>query len=378
MRSIGSRIESHEPFSTNKELLDAALKLSHVRINELRSEISSLESQNMELEKQGKLLRASKEALERRLHRSESSTLRAIAGAGANETEEAKPLDVQSDVQLTEAISRVQDVNSEELEQLKVQNVENEALISKLKSDLQYVAKQSEDLHYNKLFDGKDLSEDAISKSESFRSLQTELKLVQGHYQSLLEEVKMDREELRVLKEQRTQFKDQLTADREKDSKEFQSQIAALEKDSVRVRRMRDDLQAQLQMKVSTENDSALLAELRVLLDAREARIKSLETEIALLKESPDGTEENSTSDSSELQARLAKAEKHNSILIKELSSMEQAYNKAAKIGKSKIFDTLGKEEKIAKSQAEVGRLNACIMLTMIRKQKLTRGILRQ
>jgi E3 ubiquitin-protein ligase BRE1 len=168
------------------------------------------------------------------------------------------------------------------------------------------------------------------------------------------------REDTRKLTEEQTNHRIQVDEESRTVIGEVQGQLAKMDTDLTRVRNMRDELSADLQIqKASKEQTQASREKLEELVASRADQIQALETEVERLKvrvgeiQGPDPSEALAQMGEEELRQKVASLEKEYSLLSDQLPSMEAAYKKANAVASKKIGDAAALEESVSRSMAE-------------------------
>ena len=155
---------------------------------------------------------------------------------------------------------------------------------------------------------------------------------------------------------------------------EKEAQLSKLEADLARVRNLRDELQTELHMrKTSQEQDKSSVNQMKGLLEARENRIAALESEVERIKLSTDGVKniKQSTAELSpdELRAKFDTLEKQYEMLNAELSSMQAAFKRTSKLASQKIAELTASEERVQRAIAEKSKADQKYFAAMKSKE---------
>jgi E3 ubiquitin-protein ligase BRE1 len=145
------------------------------------------------------------------------------------------------------------------------------------------------------------------------------------------------------------------------------------ETDLARIRNARDELLADQQMRKATQDQEKTSAlKLQELADAREARIAALESETQRLQLQIEGSKSDENVEAmplEELRAKYTSLERQYAMLNTELTSMQTAYTKFAKLASSKVTDFGAMEEKIARLTAEKSKADQKFFAAMKSKE---------
>lgn len=180
------------------------------------------------------------------------------------------------------------------------------------------------------------------------------------------------REEAQKLHSERTAFRNQLEEEARTATAEHESLLARMEADLSRVRGQRDDNAADLAVKKLARDGERLSADTAKELDlSRQSRMEALESEIARLRASPpelhDSTLESMTID--DLKAKVGTMQRTESMLSKELVSMEIAWKKSQSIAAKKVAEIASWEEQSARAIAEKGKADQKYFAAMKTKE---------
>jgi E3 ubiquitin-protein ligase BRE1 len=160
------------------------------------------------------------------------------------------------------------------------------------------------------------------------------------------------------LQAERTAFRTQLESDANQNIQEFEADIVSKDTDLTRVRSARDEILAEnTQRKATMEQERTDREHLKELVDAKDERISSLESEIARLKPVEDqpmaDAEDTQEVSDDELRQRYKKLEQDFRSINQELPSIEKAYKKMKDLAQKKVMDFAALEDKVAALIAE-------------------------
>ena len=167
--------------------------------------------------------------------------------------------------------------------------------------------------------------------------------------------------EAEISQAERVTYRLQLETEAQAVVSEKEVQLTQAESDLARVRTARDELSAELQMKKAAQDQvNTSEKHSKELLEAREKRILALESEVNRLRISLD---EGATSNGinadieslalDELRSKYSALVDQYAMLTKELSSMDLAYRKAAKLASTKLDELRAMEDKVGRLTAE-------------------------
>ncbi|KAI6889062.1 BRE1-domain-containing protein [Hortaea werneckii] len=247
--------------------------------------------------------------------------------------------EVESQRKEAMAVAEKQKAQVEEIE------AENERLTNALSAARTKLASLSDD----------DYAETSLFKSfkAQYESMITKVNDLEATNQTL-------REEAQKYAADRTRFRQQIDDETRESISESETQIARAETDLARIRNVRDELNAELNIRKTHEENRKLSAEqAKELADARDARIRSLESELQRVKlrlgevEPTSSAENNANLEPEALKTRNRTLEQQQALLTNELSSMESAWRKTSALASKKVEEITAKEETISRLQAE-------------------------
>lgn len=162
------------------------------------------------------------------------------------------------------------------------------------------------------------------------------------------------REEAEKLQAERSAFRTKLEEDSNQTIKELEAEVASRDQDLARVRSARDEILAEnTQRKASMDQEKASLQQLKELVDAKDDRITSLESEVARLKPDGEAPADVSQLSEEELRSKYSKLEADFKAINNELPAIEKAYKKMKDLAQKKVLDFAAVEEKSAVLMAE-------------------------
>ncbi|KAL6713059.1 E3 ubiquitin-protein ligase bre1 [Lecanora helva] len=221
------------------------------------------------------------------------------------------------------------------------------------------------------------LSDDDWSRTDLFKHLKSQHDDVIKNINDLTATNVQLREQAQKEQTERTAYRVQLEKESQAAFAESKNQIAQLESDLARVRSARDELIADQSMRKSAQSqERTAIDQVRDLANAKEERIKALESEIARLRVQ-NGVQKGPASpplsidglSQEELQERYTQLEKQFSLLTNELQSMESAYKKTSTVAQSKVTNTSALEEKAVRLSAEKARADQKYFAAMKAKE---------
>lgn len=222
-------------------------------------------------------------------------------------------------------------------------------------------------LQYSKLTD------DDYAQTDLFKQLRSQYDDVVKRINHLEATNIQLREEAEKLHSERTSYKIQVEDEARSAMAEKDNQLVRAETDLARIRNVRDEILADLQMrKASQDQEKTTGSKLQELADAREARITALESETERLRLQIEGSK---TSESVEdmsfedLKAKHTSLERQYAMLETELSSMQTAYKKFSTLASQKVIDFGALEEKVSRLMAEKSKADQKYFAAMKSKE---------
>ncbi|KAK4543143.1 hypothetical protein LTR36_005921 [Oleoguttula mirabilis] len=166
------------------------------------------------------------------------------------------------------------------------------------------------------------------------------------------------REEAQMYQAERTSFRRQIDDEVRESMMESEAQIARAETDLSRIRNIRDEIAAELNIRRTQEETRRLSADqARELAEARDSRIVSLESEIERMKLRLGETTPTAGAledlDMDALKAKLQALDSQHAMLSRELNSMADAFNKTSALASRKVDEIASQEELVLRLQAE-------------------------
>lgn len=162
------------------------------------------------------------------------------------------------------------------------------------------------------------------------------------------------REEAEKLQAERSAFRTKLEEDSNQTVKELEAEVTSRDQDLARVRSARDEILAEnTQRKASMDQEKASFQQLKELVDAKDDRITSLESEVARLKPDVEAPADVSQLSEEEVRSKYAKLEADFKAINNELPAIEKAYKKMKDLAQKKVLDFAAVEEKSAILMAE-------------------------
>ncbi|TKA46029.1 hypothetical protein B0A54_02835 [Friedmanniomyces endolithicus] len=221
---------------------------------------------------------------------------------------------------------------------------ENERLTNELSAARTKLASLSDDDYVDtSLFKGfKSQYEDVITRIDDLEATNIQL-----------------REEAQKLQAERTSYRRTIDEENRESTNDTEAQIARAETDLARIRSLRDEIQAELEIRKRTDETRRTSADqARELAEARDSKITALESETERLRlRLGDATPPEDSSlddlDQEGLKMKLRTLESQHSALCNELSSMELAWKKTSALASLKVSEAASQEELVARLQAE-------------------------
>lgn len=313
---------------------------------------------------------------EKMLDRAKSSQVQklerqAIMGGGANGGESSSPATGKKGRSGTPGVKRegTDGLANGELEngvmsaEQEVQRKEAMAIAEKQKAQVEEIESENDRLT-NELSAARtklaSLTDDDYAESSLFKSFKAQYDGMVSKVNDLVATNNVLREEAQKYASDRTRFRQQIDEETRESISESEAQIARAETDLARIRNIRDELNAELNIRRNAEENRRLSADqARELAAARDARIRSLESELQRVKLQlgeivPEGSIEDLESlDEEGAKAKLRILAQQHGLLSNELSSMETAWRKTSALASKKVEEISAQEEMISRLQAE-------------------------
>ncbi|KAL1992908.1 hypothetical protein VTN49DRAFT_3664 [Thermomyces lanuginosus] len=218
------------------------------------------------------------------------------------------------------------------------------------------------------------LSDDDYAQTDLFKQLKSQHEDVIKRVNNLEAVNTQLRQESEKLQGERTAYRNQLDAEKQKEIEEKESQLHRAEADLARIRNARDELLADQQMrKAAQEQERTAIAKIQELADAREAQIRALESEVERLRAKVEGIKDAPQNIDDmpieELRSKYQALDKQYSILNTELASMQTVCKKYSGLASQKVADFNALEEKIQRLVAEKSKADQKYFAAMKSKE---------
>jgi E3 ubiquitin-protein ligase BRE1 len=182
------------------------------------------------------------------------------------------------------------------------------------------------------------------------------------------------REEAGKLQAERTAYRNNMDAEKQKEIEEKDAQLQKAESDLARIRNARDELLAEQQMRKATqEQESTAASKAQELAAAREAQIESLESEVERLRIQVDGLKDDTAEleglSVEELRTKYQNLDRQYAMLNKELTSMQTVCKKYSSLASQKVADISALEEKAQRLTAEKSKADQKYFAAMKSKE---------
>lgn len=204
------------------------------------------------------------------------------------------------------------------------------------------------------------LSDDDYAETALFKTLRAQFEDVIKRVNDLEATNIQLREEAQKLQQERTSYRLQVDEEIRGQTSEAEAQIARCEVDLARIRNIRDELTAEINVRKAAEDNRRTAADqARELAEARDQKIASLQSELGRVKvQLGESADESATDDIdnlevTELRAKLRSLQQQHTLLGQELPSIEEAWRKAQALASRKVLDAAEIEEKLARLSAE-------------------------
>ena len=221
------------------------------------------------------------------------------------------------------------------------------------------------------------LSDDDYSKTDLFKHLKSQHEDVIRRINDLEATNVQLREEAERLHAERTAYRVQIENEAAMAIGERESQLAQAENDVARIRMSRDELVADIAMRKAAQGqERASIDQIKDLANAKEERVKALESEVARLQlqagqsagpASPAANVDGVPAE--ELLSRYTSLEKQYNLLNTELQSMGTAFRKASTLASQKVSSLSALEEKTQRLSAEKSKADQKYFAAMKAKE---------
>lgn len=220
------------------------------------------------------------------------------------------------------------------------------------------------------------MTEEEISNCDAYKNLKARLEDLATRYNHIEATNKDLVEKAEVMESERTSFKEKILAEQEHAIADMHAQMTRTETDLARIRTIRDELvQDQQLRKLREEQKFTVMKEVQDLVEARAARIDSLELEVQRLKAllEKEMSSDPALADLSleQLRQKYEQLDKSYKILSNELPGLEQAFKKAHELGTKKVAKLEETEEKLKRLLAEKNKAESKYFAAMKAKEAL-------
>ena len=270
--------------------------------------------------------------------------------------------------------------NSEEIVEVEEARREAVAASAKRKEQLESLEAENEKLSAqvttlsNRL---THLSDDDYSRTDLFKLLKSQHEDVIRRINNLEATNVQLREEAEKLHAERTAYRMQMEKESGTAISELEAQLVQAENDLARVRTGRDELITEVTIrKTAQSQERTSIDQVKELANAKEERIKALESEVARLKlqtgqsaELPSRSPIVGDPSPEELRSNYSSLEKQYSLLNNELQSMGTAFRKASTLASQKLGNTAALEEKVQRLSAEKSKADQKYFAAMKAKE---------
>ena len=270
--------------------------------------------------------------------------------------------------------------NSEEIVEVEEARREAVAASAKRKEQLESLEAENEKLSCqvttlsNRL---THLSDDDYSRTDLFKLLKSQHEDVIRRINNLEATNVQLREEAEKLHAERTAYRMQMEKESGTAISELEAQLVQAENDLARVRTGRDELITEVTIrKTAQSQERTSIDQIKELANAKEERIKALESEVARLKlqtgqsaELPSRSPIVGDLSPEELRSNYSSLEKQYSLLNNELQSMGTAFRKASTLASQKLGNAAALEEKVQRLSAEKSKADQKYFAAMKAKE---------
>ena len=270
--------------------------------------------------------------------------------------------------------------NSEEILEVEEARREAVAASAKRKEQLESLEAENEKLSAqvttlsNRL---THLSDDDYSRTDLFKLLKSQHEDVIKRINNLEATNVQLREEAEKLHAERTAYRIQMEKESGTAISELEAHLVQAENDLARVRTGRDELITEVTIrKTAQSQERTSIDQVKELANAKEERIKALESEVARLKlqtgqsaELPSRSPTVGDLSPEELRSNYSSLEKQYSLLNNELQSMGTAFRKASTLASQKLSNAAALEEKVQRLSAEKSKADQKYFAAMKAKE---------
>ena len=270
--------------------------------------------------------------------------------------------------------------NSEEIVEVEEARKEAVAASAKRKEQLESLEAENEKLSSqvttlsNRL---THLSDDDYSRTDLFKLLKSQHEDVIRRINNLEATNVQLREEAEKLHAERTAYRIQMEKESGTAISELEAQLVQAENDLARVRTGRDELITEVTIRKTAQSQERIsIDQVKELANAKEERIKALESEVARLKlqtgqsaELPSRSPTVGDLSPEELRSSYSSLEKQYSLLNNELQSMGTAFRKASTLASQKLSNAVALEEKVQRLSAEKSKADQKYFAAMKAKE---------
>lgn len=201
------------------------------------------------------------------------------------------------------------------------------------------------------------LTDDDYAKTELFKQLKAQHEESIKKQNDLEAKMAQVKDENKKLSDERTTYQNKLDDETRIAIAEKDNQLGVIEKDLIRIRAERDNLQADLSIKKATlDQEQDASGKIKELNAALEDRVKSLESEVERLSADASMVVDDAQLEAlslDELRVKYQTLDKNYKMLNGELTSMSVAFQRTSKIANQKVTELSALEEKVQRLSAE-------------------------
>jgi E3 ubiquitin-protein ligase BRE1 len=222
------------------------------------------------------------------------------------------------------------------------------------------------------------LTEEDFAKTELFKTLKSMQEDSTKKLNNLEATNVQLREEVQKLQSTRTAFRMQVDDEARAMLSETEAQLVQSEANLARIRANRDELLAKLSILEASQKDNHVsAARIEALNEAKEHRITALELELKRLKLIKEGPEPYVLGSDPELEAlspeemreKIKSTNEQYQLLLAELPSMEEMWNKAKSQAQQKIQECIAWEDRVAHANADKAKADQKYFAAMKAKE---------
>jgi E3 ubiquitin-protein ligase BRE1 len=203
------------------------------------------------------------------------------------------------------------------------------------------------------------LTDDDYAETSLFKTMKSKYEDVASHINDLEATNLQLRQEVQKFASERMNYRRVLDDESRDSLNESEAQTARAETDLARIRNVRDEMSAELEIRKRAEEVRRTSADqARGLAEARDSKISALESEVERMRlklgeASPAANADLDELDNESLKSKFRNLESQHNLLSNELASMEAAWKKTSALASQKNGEVAAQEEQVSRLQAE-------------------------